>query len=114
MVDLERTGLVTFTFRCNTSRQVYLVGDFNNWSNRATPMRLGPNGMWSVTVKLPPGRHEFRYWEENCAWHTDFAAFGVIHNAFGDFNSIVEVVPPIRLKAVPAESYPYSGGPRRQ
>jgi len=114
MVDLERSGLVTFTFRCNTSRQVYLVGDFNSWDAGATPMRFGANGMWSLTVKLPPGRHEFRYWEEGCAWHTDFAAFGVVRNAFGDFNSIVEVLPPLRLKAMPPEAYPFSGGQRRQ
>lgn len=108
MVDMGRTGLVTFTFRCNTPRQIYLVGDFNAWDSRATPMIPDKNGMWYVTLKLPPGRHEFRYFEDGGAWHTDFAAFGVVRNEFGGFNSIVEVMSPIRIKALPA-NYPFSG-----
>jgi 1,4-alpha-glucan branching enzyme len=109
MVDLGRTGLVTFTFRCNTSRQVHVVGDFNNWDAASTPMQQGDDGMWYVTMKLPPGRHEFRYHEEGRGWHTDYAAFGVSRNEFGGFNSIVEVPPPIRLRAIPEGSYPFSG-----
>ena len=109
MVDLGRTGLVTFTFRCNTPRQVYLVGDFNAWDAEATPMQQGDDGMWYVTLKLPPGAHQFRYHEEGGAWHTDYAAFGIERNEFGGFNSIVDVPPPIRLRAEPAATYPFSG-----
>lgn len=108
MVDIGGTGLVTFTFRCNTTRQVYLVGDFNQWDSMGTPMQAGDDGMWYATLKLPPGRHQFRYREEGGQWHTDFAAFGVVHNEFGSFNSIVEVPSPMRLKAMPADSYPFS------
>ena len=108
MVDLGPTGLVTFTFRCNTSRQVCLVGDFNDWDSQATPMQPGDGGMWYVTMKLPPGQHEFRYHEEGGVWHTDYAAFGVTHNEFGGFNSLVDVPPPMRLRALPAANYPFS------
>ena len=107
MVDLGKTGKVTFTFRCNTPRQVYLVGDFNSWSRTATPMHLGKDGCWHATIKLAPGQHQFRYYEEGGTWHTDFAAFGVVRNEFGNFNSVVEVLPPIRLKALP-EYYSFS------
>ena len=108
MVDLGRTGLVTFNFRCNTSRQVYLVGDFNHWDTQATPMQRADDGMWYVTLKLPPGHHEFRYYEDGGDWHTDYAAFGIERNEFGGFNSLVDVPSPIRLKAMPADAYPFS------
>ena len=112
MVNLGPTGQVTFTFRCNTSRQVYLVGDFNSWDRMATPMMPGEDGMWYSTLKIGPGRHEFRYFEDGDIWHTDFAAFGVVRNEFGGFNSIVEVLPPVRLRAVPA-SYVFSQAHRQ-
>lgn len=108
MVDLGRTGLVSFTFRCNTPHQVYLVGDFNGWDLSATPMKRGDDGMWYVTLKLPPGTHEFRYYESCGVWHTDYAAFGVVRNEFGEFNSVVDVPPPMRLKSVTADRYPFS------
>jgi hypothetical protein len=111
MVDLGKTGRVMFTFRCNTPRQVYLVGDFNAWDKAATPMHQDKDGLWHVTLKIAPGRHEFRYREEGDTWHTDFAACGVVRNSFGAFNSIVEVIPPIRLQAVP-ESYAFSAAAR--
>jgi 1,4-alpha-glucan branching enzyme len=110
MVNLGRTGEVTFIFRCNTQRQVYLVGDFNLWDPVATPMRRGEDGLWYATLDLSPGRHEFRYYEEGGVWHSDFAAFGVARNEFGSFNSIVEVAAPTpaRLRVAPA-NYPFSG-----
>lgn len=108
MVDFGRSGKVTFTFRCNTQRQVYVVGDFNNWDKTATPMHTDKDGLWHATVKLSPGKHEFRYWEEGDRWHTDFAACGVLRNSFGGFNSLVDVMSPIRLKAMP-ESQVFSG-----
>jgi 1,4-alpha-glucan branching enzyme len=108
MVDLGPTGLVTFTFRCNTSRQVSLAGDFNDWNPQSTPMERGQDGMWYVTLRLPPGQHQFRYHEDGGAWHTDFAAFGVVRNDFGEFNSLVDVPQPMRTRAQPAEKYPFS------
>jgi 1,4-alpha-glucan branching enzyme len=113
MVDFGKMGKVTFTFRCNTPRQVYLAGDFNNWDGAATPMHQDRDGVWHVTLKLAPGRHEFRYREDGGAWHTDYAACGVIRNTMGAFNSIVEVTSPIRLQAL-SDSYAFSGGSRQQ
>ncbi len=101
MVDLGKTGKVTFTFRCNTPRQVYLVGDFNGWAPTATPMNEVEPGVWFVTIKVAPGQHQFRYREDGDVYHTDFAACGVIRNPYGGFNSVVDVEPPIRLRATP-------------
>ncbi len=42
-------------------RTISVVGDFNDWSNRATPMRQISHGVWAVTVKLAPGLHHYRF-----------------------------------------------------
>ena len=42
-------------------RTMSIVGDFNDWSNRATPMRQISHGVWAVTVKLAPGLHHYRF-----------------------------------------------------
>jgi len=40
----------------------YLVGDFNNWDESATPMTKLKNGTFKVTLELEPGRdYKFRY-----------------------------------------------------
>lgn len=47
--------------------QINLAGGFNNWCGDCLPMSQ-LNGIWSRTVLLPPGRHEFifvkNFWEE--------------------------------------------------
>jgi hypothetical protein len=42
--------------------QVSVVGDFNEWSQSATPMTQARDGAWRATIDLPSGRcYEFRY-----------------------------------------------------
>lgn len=47
---------------------VYLNGGFNDWCGNCNPMTES-NGVWSLTISLPPGRHEYlftkNFWEEN-------------------------------------------------
>jgi hypothetical protein len=50
-------GHVLATFRLSTSfwaDSIYLVGDFNEWSTRATPMRRGEHH-WEASLILKPG-----------------------------------------------------------
>lgn len=54
--------------------QVYLVGDFNQWSSKATPMLQERDGAWRATLDLPCGRcYEFRYLVDG-QWRTDSGA----------------------------------------
>jgi len=38
------------------AQRVAVVSSFNNWDNKAHPLTKMPNGDWSITVFLPPGR----------------------------------------------------------
>ncbi|MCX7750195.1 MAG: isoamylase early set domain-containing protein [Candidatus Bipolaricaulota bacterium] len=53
-------GANTFTLAAPGAREVALVGDFSAWQ----PITLfdhDGDGVWSVTVGLPPGRYEYAF-----------------------------------------------------
>jgi 1,4-alpha-glucan branching enzyme len=57
----ERPTTTHFACHAPTAQAVGLVGTFNGWDPKATPMIKDPEGNWDVAVKLPPGRYEFRF-----------------------------------------------------
>lgn len=45
-----------------SAQQVWLVGDFNGWSKKQTPLTRAVNGSaWTVSLPLTPGRHEYAF-----------------------------------------------------
>jgi len=83
---------------------IYVVGDFNNWDLRATPMRLTENG-WVATLELEPGRtFQYRYLL-NDEWHNDWNADGYERNPYGGDNSLV-ITPEFGAAPPPAAPQP--------
>lgn len=71
------------------ARQVNVVGDFNQWSRTATPLRQERDGVWRAVVDLPNGRrYEFRYLVDG-QWMSDLHADALTINAYGSQNSLV-------------------------
>jgi 1,4-alpha-glucan branching enzyme len=53
---------VRFALVAPGATRVSLVGDFNQWDAKATPMRqLGDGRLWIVEVPLAPGRHVYAF-----------------------------------------------------
>lgn len=50
-----------FVFEHGEAESISLVGDFNDWKGEAMPLTRLPNGLWTTTVPLPPGRHVYSY-----------------------------------------------------
>jgi hypothetical protein len=74
--------------------QVAVVGDFNDWSPTATPLRQDREGVWQAQVDLPLGsRCEFRYLVDG-AWMTDYHADGFAPNRYGSNNSVIMAILP--------------------
>jgi len=75
-------------------RQVSVVGDFNGWSKGATPLvRSGAPGVWTATVTLPRGRHEYAFvlhTSEGERWLAD-PATPPVRDEFGTETSVVVV-----------------------
>ena len=85
-------ALVPRTFRLPASvgaTTVHLVGDVNDWSPTATPMRR--EGAWFVTtLELEPGRsYRYRYLLDGARWENDWAADAYVPNGFGSDDSLV-------------------------
>ena len=84
-----------FEFRCDAPAavQVFLAGTFNGWNPAVTPMRRQPDGSWQVALKLPRGRHEFRFVVDGqwcCEPGRDDPA-DCVPNSFGTMNRVARV-----------------------
>lgn len=57
------------------AKQVYLVGDFNNWDESATPMRKQKTGVFASTLNLEKDKqYQFRYLVDGITWLNDDSA----------------------------------------
>ena len=98
-VSGEREWLpATVACQAPGAHEVFLAGDFNDWQPRATPMVRQPDGRWTVTLPLHPGRHEYRFIVDG-RWEDDPQAAGSVPNPFGGCNSVLEVRPIARVRA---------------
>ncbi len=92
----DTTHSVAFTLRAPEARSAYLAGTFNGWSAEALPMRKDEKGTWSVSVKLKPGRYEYKFvvdgeWCARAADTPESEVSDCVANAFGTENRVLEV-----------------------
>lgn len=83
--------VVRFTFVHPDAQRVSLVGDFNGWTPGATPLAgQGVDGVWSASVPIAAGRHEYAFIVDGRRWVADpYAA--TVHDEFGTSSSVVQV-----------------------
>ena len=89
---------VTFeapTSIADNAEKVYLVGDFNNWDEQATPMEKKKGNRFTVTIDLDLNReYQYRYLVNGSQWHNDWEADKYVPNPFSGDNSVVTTNPP--------------------
>lgn len=73
---------------------VTVVGDFNDWDPRSTPLHPSRTraGLWTVDVPLAPGRHEYAFLVDGTRWLNDPTAAREAADEFGTPNSVLTVV----------------------
>jgi hypothetical protein len=87
--------VVQFGFVAPHASSVALVGDFNNWDPKATPLRAASTGgVWSVEVPIQPGRHLYAFVVDGTVWRPDPAAPQATGEDFGEPNSALTVADP--------------------
>ena len=72
------------------ARQASVVGSFNNWDLKKTPMTKDLAAGWKATLALQPGRYEYRFVVDG-QWISDPNAKETVSNPFGGTNSVLVV-----------------------
>ena len=92
----------TVTFICIAlgAKEVFLAGDFNNWSSHALPLKKGRLGKWTIKLTLPKGEYEYKFIIDD-QWSCDPSCPGCealhaecrncVSNAFGSMNRVIVV-----------------------
>lgn len=77
----------------NAAKQAHVVGEFNDWSTSATPMKRLKNGAFRATLELEKGRsYQFRYLLEQSRWENDPDADDYLPTPFGGSpNSVINL-----------------------
>ncbi|NQU73682.1 MAG: AAA family ATPase [Candidatus Omnitrophica bacterium] len=91
MISRAKQFSRTFMFNSQTAKEVYLVGDFNNWSiNESTRLTPKEKGIWERTVNLQPGRYRYKFVIDG-QWMQDPQNDQIESNPFGGVDSILTV-----------------------
>ena len=72
-------------------KEVYLVGGFNAWNQKADKMEKNEDGTFSLTMLLKPDEYPYKFLEDGMNWVTDKNAEIFIDDGFGGQNSVVIV-----------------------
>ncbi len=81
---------VQFMLLAPHAKEVYLMGDFNNWDPHSIPMQRQPDGGWRVEVTLPHGHHRYLFVVDGQPT-LDPRAYGVVRDPQGRKVSLIAV-----------------------
>ena len=89
---VDTVQLVQFMLVAPNAQTVSVVGDFNDWDPTATPLREAADaGVWTITVPLAAGRHQYVFMVNGNRWTPDPAAPLAVEDSFGMPNSVITV-----------------------
>jgi len=82
---------VRFVLFAPDAHEVSLAGTFNQWDPAATPLvRTGSPGVWSATLTLPAGQHQYAFVVDGARWVADPGA-PAVDDGFGRRNSVLSL-----------------------
>ena len=91
--DELQSGEIPVKFRYQPliggKHQVFIAGDFNNWSPTATPMKEN-NGIYEITIYLKKGKYGYKFIVDG-QWMADDNADELVDDGYGGQNSIIFV-----------------------
>ena len=82
---------ITFTFKDEPGKKVFVAGTFNDWDPNATPMAdRDQSGAYTATLRIPRGSHEYKFVVDDI-WQVDPANPDCVINGHGSMNSLIVV-----------------------
>ncbi len=84
---------VRFSYSAPSAKTVSIAGSFNRW-NPDQDRLVGPDrvGIWTIVLKLAPGRYEYRYVLDGKEWELD-PSVPSVDDRLGDRNSVIVIGP---------------------
>jgi hypothetical protein len=80
---------VRFVLLAPDAHQVSIAGTFNQWDPLAAPLsRSGTSGVWTATLTLPAGQHQYAFVVDGARWVPDPSA-PAVDDGFGRRNSVL-------------------------
>ena len=84
-----QTGSYVFAWSAPGAASVSVAGSFNGWSTAANPLAQGPDGVWTGSVALASGTHEYKFVIDGGTWQAD--TNNPYYNTFNNGNSVLYV-----------------------
>jgi len=90
----EEEGVAQFVAHFPGAKSVDVVGSFTDWRPGAVQLRDDDHdGVWSGSVVLPVGQHEYMFVVDGERWVTDPLAGRYVNDGFGRKNALLIVRP---------------------
>lgn len=75
------------------AKNAKIIGEFNNWSHTANPMKRLKDGTFTTTLDLEKGKaYQFRYFLDENQWENDAEADEFVTSPYGDSENSVLIV----------------------
>jgi chromosome partitioning protein len=87
---LPRMNQVVFSVNAPEARDVFLVGDFNNWNTDDSSRMQQAEGTWRKIMKLGAGRYHYRFVVDG-SWVEDTDNPTKEINPYGSMDSVIEI-----------------------
>lgn len=86
-------AFVRFVLYAPGAKRVTVAGTFNQWDQNAAPLvPAGTDGVWTASLALPVGQHQYAFVVDGRRWVPDPTA-PAVDDGFGRRNSVVAVTP---------------------
>lgn len=75
------------------AKTIFVVGDFNEWSETASPMKALKSGDFTTVLELDTSKaeYQFRYLYDGQTWENDWEADAYVDNGAGAENSVIRL-----------------------
>jgi serine protease AprX len=85
-------GHLVFVFHDDSAQSVSVAGDFNEWSQAATPLKRNESGLWFTEIVVPhAGRIEYKFIINGQRWIEDPSNGMKAPNNYGGLNSVLVI-----------------------
>jgi len=88
--SVAKAGAVTFELSAPDASQVFVAGQFNGWNPSADALAKGDDGVFRITLDLPPGTYEYKFVVDG-TWTEDPANPESVSDPYGGKNSVLTV-----------------------